>query len=209
MRFIPFVLGVASLALVTLGVLVLAKPSVLGGVLDKLGQRDRYIAGALIVLGGVVGPIALVWCVACLKASGRRSFYYDSLLEQMIGGDSLEEHYTVEGQEHAMNGTILFIGGTEVQSCFGKHEGVEGGGWLGADCVVSFGAGSWTGSWCRTVQCGSCVVRRHRTSQRHQDLHVSIVRRVPSHQRGSAWIRVHVCGRIQVCVCVPPCVFAK
>ena len=55
--------------------------------------------------------MALIWCVACLKASGRRSFYYDSLLEQMIIGDSIEEHYTVEGQEHARNGTILVIGG--------------------------------------------------------------------------------------------------
>ncbi len=99
-------------ALVTAGVLVLADPSFVASALHFLNDRDRYITGSVLLLGGIVGPIALVWCVACLKASGRRSFYYDSLLEQMVGGDSLEEHYTVEGQEHAMNGTILFIGGT-------------------------------------------------------------------------------------------------
>ncbi len=48
--------------------------------------RECFAVGAGFLTVALVGPVCLVWSAAWLRSSGRRSFYYDSLLEQMIAG---------------------------------------------------------------------------------------------------------------------------
>jgi hypothetical protein len=77
-------LVVISLAIVALGVLALVTPHRFYTDV-RVSRLAVRIVGAVMVLVGGVGPIALVWCVAWCRSPGRRSFYFDALLEQMMG----------------------------------------------------------------------------------------------------------------------------
>ena len=37
------------------------------------------------------------------------AFYGDALLEAMLAGDTIYEHYTVRGTSHIEKGTIVFV----------------------------------------------------------------------------------------------------
>jgi hypothetical protein len=86
-RCIPVGLFLLSAACVAVGVLLLLHtgPGLLARPCSSRTTLCSILGGACLGLA-VVGPIAMVWCAAWLRASTRRSFYFDSLLEQMIAG---------------------------------------------------------------------------------------------------------------------------
>lgn len=120
---IPILLAIFSVAFITAGVLVLIRPpfAFLAFIVDFHDPAVVYIVGCALVVVGVVGPGALVWCVACLKSPGRRTFYFDSLLDHMIDGDAIDEHYTVDGPDAAVNGTIVFLAGNKGHFVFPRN----------------------------------------------------------------------------------------
>jgi len=65
---------------------------------------------------GVFGPMLLLHlCMRCHRRGRREEelgdLYGDALLEEMLSGDTLFEHYTIRGTSHIERGTIVFVGG--------------------------------------------------------------------------------------------------
>ena len=65
---------------------------------------------------GILGPCILLNCFMTCHRQSRRdmeldAFYGDALLEAMLAGDTIYEHYTVRGTSHIEKGTIVFVSG--------------------------------------------------------------------------------------------------
>eukprot|EP00941_MAST-03F_sp_MAST-3F-sp1_P003357 g3357.t1 len=66
------------------------------------------------VLVGLFGPFVSLFCCVTFSAPSRKaqmglSFFGDALLDQMLSGDAIEEHYDISGMNKP--GTIVFVGG--------------------------------------------------------------------------------------------------
>lgn len=87
----------------------------------KGGDSDPSLWILWLVIGviGLVGPCVCVYaCALCQRPSKRQrmkdDFYADALLEEMLAGDNVTDHYDVfggAGPQQKSRGTIVFLGG--------------------------------------------------------------------------------------------------
>ena len=105
----PLAVSFAASVLFTLGCLLLALP--IGGSSDLV-----LIAGCAFTAAGAVMPVlAFCTCIACKTPSRtrrmREGLLADALLEELMAGAVLHEHYDCLGAENAAAGTVVLLAG--------------------------------------------------------------------------------------------------
>lgn len=117
----PVVVVIMFVAVTVFGVISLIAPK-----WYPLNPLNQPYSAAIIAVG-VLGPLlCLCVCMCCSRPSKKQrmkyGFYGDALLQEMLSGENITDHYDVEGENNADRGTVVFLSGlSSPRTCNAIH----------------------------------------------------------------------------------------